>query len=172
MEVVKEIKLLGLIVTNNCRWDANTKHIVTKGNSRLWFLRRLKLLGASKDTLVDIYKLFCRSILEFGAPVWSGSLSKGNTQDIERVQKNAFRIIYGSSFESYDNCLDEREEDTLVIRREKLCLNFAESCLKDEKFSSWFTEGISTRSKTNFLVPEAKTGRYNKSDIPHLTSLT
>jgi hypothetical protein len=35
------------------------------------FLRRLKLLGGSEDTLLDIYKLFCRSVLEYGAPVWT-----------------------------------------------------------------------------------------------------
>ena len=70
LDVVNETKLLGLVVTSNCRWESNTKQVVAKGNARLWFLRRLKLLGASQDTLIDIYKLFCRSTLEFSAPVW------------------------------------------------------------------------------------------------------
>ena len=171
LEVVCETKLLGLIITNNCRWDANTKHIVTKGNSRLWFLRRLKTLGASRDTLVDIYKLFCRSILEYGAPVWSGSLSNGNTQDIERVQKNAYKIIFGTSFTNYTECLDEQEEETLEVRRDRLCTNFAESCLNNPKFSGLFQVGMCTRNKTSYMVPDAKTRRYNRSAIPHLTRL-
>ena len=94
LEVVKETKLLGLTISSSCNWDANTKEIVAKGNSRLWFLRRLKFLGASSDTLIDIYKLFCRSVLEYGAPVWSGNLKQCNTKDIERVQKNAYKIIF------------------------------------------------------------------------------
>ena len=71
------------------------------GNSRLWFLRRLKLLGASQETLLEIYKLFCHSVLEFGAPVWSGALSKKNVQDIERVQRN------GSTHSPYLDVLDD-----------------------------------------------------------------
>ena len=145
--------------------------MVTKGNARLWFLRRLKTLGASKDTLVDIYKLFCRSVLEYAAPVWSGSLSKGNAQDIERVQRNAYKIIFGKSFNDYNECLDEIEEDTLAFRRDKLCVNFAKSCLMDPKFSEWFPQGISTRSKTNYMVPEARTKRYDRSAIPHIAKL-
>ena len=168
---MNETKLLGLTITDNCRWDANTKHMVIKGNARLWFLRRLKSLGASKDTLVDIYKLFCRSVLEYGAPVWSGNLSKGNAQDIERVQRNAYRIIFGASFTDYDECLEDKEEETLAARRDKLCINFAKSCLKDPKFSEWFPKGICTRNKTNYLVPESKTKRYGRSAIPHITRL-
>ena len=68
---------------------------------------------------------------------------------------------------SYDEYLDEKEEDTLKIRREKLCLNFAESCIKDDKFCNWFTKGVCTRKKTIFMEPEAKTGRYRNSAIPH-----
>jgi hypothetical protein len=95
LDVVYETRLLGLTITSDCRWDSNTHDIVQKGNSRLWFLRRLKILGASRSTLLDIYKLFCRSVLGFGAPVWSGALSAKSNQEIERVQKNAMRIISG-----------------------------------------------------------------------------
>ena len=140
-----------------------------KGNSRLWFLRRLKLLGASENTLIDIYKLFCRSVLEYGAPVWTGGLSSTNSKNIERIQKNAYKIIYG--WKDYDDCLEEIEEDNLETRRENLCLKFAEACLKHDKFSNWFEEGISTRNKTNFVEPEAKTKRYKNSAIPYLTRL-
>ena len=121
--------LISLTVSSSCNWDANTKEIVAKGNSRLWFLRRLKFLGASSDTLIDIYKLFCRSVLEYGAPVWSGNLKKCNTKDIERVQKNAYKIIFGGTFTSYDDCRETNEEETLEVRRDKLFINFAEACL-------------------------------------------
>ena len=55
LDVVQQTKLLGLTVTADGRWDMNTKQMVLKANSRLWFLRRLKLLGVSKDTLIQIY---------------------------------------------------------------------------------------------------------------------
>jgi hypothetical protein len=171
LEVVTETKLLGLTITSDCRWEANSKAIVKKGNSRLWSLRRLKMLGASTETLIDIYKLFCRSVLEFGAPVWSGALSTKNKQDIERVQKNALKIIYGKYNTSYDNFLTEIEEDSLLSRRDHLCLTFAKKCLKNPKFKDWFTDGIETRSGSHFCEIEAKTKRFSNSSIPYLTRL-
>ena len=71
----------------------------------------------------------------------------------------------------YDDCLDELEEETLAVRRDKLCVNFAKSCFKDPKFSEWFPQGISTRSRTNYLVPDARTKRYGRSAIPHIARL-
>ena len=158
-------------MTDNCKWDENTKDIVSKGNGRLWFLRRLKTLGASIETLMDIYKLFCRSVVEYCAPVWSGALTTRNKQDIERVQKNALRIIFGSTFTNYEDCLLKVGEDTLEVRREHLCLNFAESCLKNEKFSSWFPESIRTRNTCHFFEKESRTKRYRNSALPYLTRL-
>ena len=172
IDVVYESKLLGLTITSDCRWDANTKNFVKKGNSRLWFIRRLKLLGACEGTLLDIYKLFCRSVLEFGAPVWSGALSAKSSHDIERVQRNAMRIISSSMNTSYDDFLDQIEEQTLSSRRETLCLSFAQKCLKTEKFSTWFTKGMETRSGAcYFTETEAKTKRLHNSAIPYLTRL-
>ena len=93
LEIVQNSKLLGLTVTSNGRWDLNAKNTVLKANSRLWFLRRLKLLGASRDTFLVIYKLFGRSILEYCAPVWTGNLTKANIQSIERVKKKCYENI-------------------------------------------------------------------------------
>ena len=69
IDVVQEMKLLGVTITSNAKWDSNTKELIKKGNKRLWFLRRLKLLNANKTTLTNIYKLFCRSALEYCAPI-------------------------------------------------------------------------------------------------------
>ena len=49
------MKLLGVIITNDLKWDENTDFITKKAFSRLWLLRRLKKLGASNEALIDIY---------------------------------------------------------------------------------------------------------------------
>ena len=72
LEVVYSTKLLGVMCSSDCKWSQNTTYIVKKATSKLWFLRRLKTLGASIESLVDIYKLFVRSNLEFAAPLWTG----------------------------------------------------------------------------------------------------
>ena len=167
IDVVHETQLLGLTLTSDCRWDANTRNIVLKGNSGLWFLRRLKVLGASKDTLMDIYKLFCRSVLEYAAPVWSGSVTKGNQQDIERVQRNALSIICGNYGKPYKIMLEELEEDSLTIRRDRISLKFAKKCLKTEKFKFLFPDGICTRNGKYYSQSESK-----KKVLPTLPYLT
>ena len=171
LEVVYETKLLGLVISSDCRWEKNTKNVVQRGQGRLWFLRRLKLLGASSNTLVDIYKLFCRSVLEYCAPVWAGSLTKKNSQNIERVQKNALKIIFGSHYTSYDDLLTDIEESSLAESRYELSLSFAKKCLKSEKFCSWFPSGVGTRGGCHFFEPETKTNRLRNSAIPYMTRL-
>ena len=101
LDVVHISKLLVLSVTSDGRRDLDTKSTVLKGNSRLWFLRHLKLLG---DTLVLIYKVFCRSVLEYCT---NGNLSKGNIQSIERVQKGVFNIIIGTNYTDYKKVLEK-----------------------------------------------------------------
>ena len=126
---------------------------------------------ASRSTLIDIYKLFCRSVLEYCAPVWAGSISKKNTQDIERIQKNAFYIIFGPSHTSYEDLMIEIEESSLKERRDNLSLKFAQKCLKNNKFCTWFPPGVSTRGGSHFFETEVKTKRLRNSAIPYMTRL-
>ena len=88
LEVEYQIKLLGVLWTSNCEWEENTKYLVKKANSRLYFMRRLKNLGATQKTLKEVYILFVRSILEFCAPLWAGNLSKSSSKAFTRVEKN------------------------------------------------------------------------------------
>ena len=53
-------------------------------------------MGASRETLLDVYNKQIRSILEYAAVVWNAGLKKENITKIERVQKSAFAIILGS----------------------------------------------------------------------------
>ena len=105
LEVVEEMRLLGLILRSDLTWHANTDNMVTKANKRLWMLRRLHALGAETDDMVDIYSTQIRSVLELAVPAWHGSISQGERLEIERVQKSAFYIILGDSFLSYRNAL-------------------------------------------------------------------
>ena len=95
LEVVDEMKLLGVKITTDLKWNSNTKYITSKAYSRLWMIRRLKLLGASYYELVYCYTKQARSILEYCAVVWHARLSQINSADIERVQKAACSIILG-----------------------------------------------------------------------------
>ena len=96
IEIVKEAKLLGTYITDDLKWDKNTSEIVKKG------FRRMQILNKSAKFTSNIYDLKkIRSILEQSAVVWHSRLTKKNTNDLERVQKVAVRIILGKNYKNY-----------------------------------------------------------------------
>ena len=54
IEVVEKLKLLGVQITNDLKWNANTIFIIKKPYSKLWMPRRLKLNGANTNEIKDI----------------------------------------------------------------------------------------------------------------------
>jgi hypothetical protein len=64
LDVVHEMRLLGVIVRSDMTWKSNTEHMVLKTYTKLWIMRRLKKLGANEEELKDIYIKQVRSVLE------------------------------------------------------------------------------------------------------------
>ena len=175
IELVEEMKLLGVMVTSDLRWHSNTNYITKKGYSRLWMVRRLKLIGASTAELLDVYCKQIRSVLEYAAVVWHPGLTVNNTADIERVQKACLAIILGKSYTSYPDALKTTGLEMLSSRRKTLCLHFARNAKKNPKYDTWFVEDekvINTRKiKKNLKDTQSRTTRFRKSAIPFMTHL-
>ena len=89
LEVTEEMKLLGVKITDDMKWNSNTKYITQKSYARL------KVFGANQNELLDVYCKQVRRILEFGAVVWHPGLTQINISDIERVQKTTLAIFLG-----------------------------------------------------------------------------
>ena len=175
IEVVEEMKLLDIIINNNLSWKSNTDNLTKKGWARMWWLRRLKSLGASDSQLMTVYIQQIRSVMEMACPVWHPGLTVHEARSIERIQKTALAIIRGQSHSTYRDALAHFELDSLKQRRENLCLNFAKKAFKSDKFNSWFCyndKEIQTRSiKMPLKKVKCRTKRYEKSPIPYLTKL-
>ena len=58
IEVVKNIKLLGTIVSDDLSWDLNTKNLVKRANARMELLRRVASFGAPAEDLKIIYIIY------------------------------------------------------------------------------------------------------------------
>ena len=59
LENVNEIKLLGTIITDNLKWDANTRYIVKRAYARMELLRKVATFSRSIRDKLDIYKNIC-----------------------------------------------------------------------------------------------------------------
>ena len=162
-------------MTSNLSWSSNTDYIVERCNKKIWTLRRLKQLGASKQDLLDVYCKQIRILTEFAAPVWNSSLTGSDIVKLERIQKIAFHIILGDEYCSYTSALKILGMEKLSQRRKHLCLKFAKRALRSEKFSKWFKPSVPnmrTRTeKPKFCNVVSRTARFEKSPISYLTKL-
>ena len=70
--------------------------------------------------------------------IWHNSLTQENIENLERVQKNAFRIILGKKYKDYEESLKHLNLDKLSIRRKKLSLKFALNCTENSKTKKLF----------------------------------
>ena len=70
LDVVQEMRLLGVIVRSDMSSTSNTDHMVLKAYKKLWVMRRLQKMGTSGDELTDIYVKQVRSVLELAVPAW------------------------------------------------------------------------------------------------------
>ena len=71
IEQVRETQLLGVIISDDLTWHANTKLITKKANQRMIILIKLFEFKIADNDMLQIYKLFIRSVLETSCVVWA-----------------------------------------------------------------------------------------------------
>ena len=87
IDTVKEFTLLGTILTNDLKWNKNTKHLVRRAYARMELLLKMSEFTKSKQDKLHIYKTYIRSVLEQSCVVWILNITKHNERELERVQK-------------------------------------------------------------------------------------
>jgi hypothetical protein len=88
---------------------------------RLFLLKILKKYGADKIDMKRFYISAIRPILEYGAQVWHGGLTKAQSRGIEKVQRRALRIIY--SEKDSEKLLLEAGVHTFEQRCNTMCID-------------------------------------------------
>ena len=172
LNVVEVTKLLGVMISSDLKWKENVQYIVSRCMKRLWMLRRIRELGGSSDDLLTVYKLQIRCLAELACPVWNGPLTINDSLRLERIQKNAARIILGQKYLIYENALAILKIPKLSDRRTDLCLKFALKASKNNKYSAWFQETIKkTKTSQKYKLPYIRTTAYQKSPLIYLAKL-
>ena len=125
LKVISETKLLGVVLTSDLKWFANTDYICKAAYKRMWTLRRMKNINIDPLLILDAYEKEIRSVLELAVPAWHSGLTVSQSEDIERVQKVAVYIILsdfetGTSQFSYNMALVNLNIEHLSTRRETM----------------------------------------------------
>ena len=175
IEVVDQMKILGTIVTNKLSWQENCSYLIQRVNKRMLLLKKALSFGATREEMVHLWIIYCRSVLEQSAIVWSSSLNEDSKADLERTQKVFAKMVLKNKYKDYESALLELNLEKLEKRRSDLELTFAKKCIKNGKLSNLFQENekksVETRQNEKFKVNHANTQRMQKSAVIHMQNL-
>ena len=74
----KAVKFLGVYIDHHLVFSTNTDKVNSKANSRIYFLRQLKILGMDSNGLCTFYSSNIRTLLSYASPAWYSLLSQGD----------------------------------------------------------------------------------------------
>ena len=172
LEVIYQLKLVGLVITSELTWSAHVDYTVNRVNKVLWQLTRFKQLGAAQDKLITFYKLKIRSILMFGAVCFHSSLTIQQSQQLELQQRRSLAIILGSQYGSYEHARSLVNLPKLDKLRQEACLNWAIKASTNPKHSHLFPlsySNVDTRNRKKYAEYFCRSAKYYNSAVPSMT---
>ena len=92
LENVESIKYLGVIITNDLKWNTHISNVCTKANRTLGFLRR-NSYSCSPDVKEAAYKGLVLPVSEYGSSVWDPH-TLGLQVELAKVQNRAQRLCF------------------------------------------------------------------------------
>ena len=118
IELVATAKILDLNVSSDLKWNSHIDYLIKKAQKRLYSLSQLKRSGLGTRGLVQFLCTCIPPITEYTCSVFRDSLPVYLSNELERVQKRAMRIIF--PFCSYNESLVESNVIKLSDRRQGL----------------------------------------------------
>ena len=170
IERVQSAKILLVTLRDDLLWTDHVNIITPKASERLYLLPQLKRARIGISDLVHIYCSCNRSTLDYDCQLFHSSIPKSLSEEIERIQKKAMRIIFPGI--SYSSALAESGLLSLYERREFLSNKLFNVIVISSKHklksllppkSSCYTEHLRTRR--TFKLPEIHTNRFRNSKL-------
>ena len=153
----------------------------------MWVLRRLKSLGCPEKELLEVLQQQIVSICEQGVAWWGPSISKSESNMLERCLKTGLHVIYQNEYISFNQSLRRSKLKSLKFRRLELITSFSKKAIKNEKHKNWFCQlngqplpAPPPRPVTRQPPPPpppplkpvtCRTQRYSRSSLPFITKL-
>ena len=127
------VKLLGLNISSDLRWNCHVAEISKKVASRLYFLKQLKRANIPAKDLLIFYLTCIRLVTEYACPVFHNALPAYLSAELEQLQKRVMRIIF--PFVPYSDALHQANLETLSRRRQSITtkLFYSITCNSDHK---------------------------------------
>jgi len=103
LENVTEEKDLGVIVSDDLKWEKQCSQTVAKANKVLGLIKR-NFTDRSKETIIPLYKSLVRLHLEYCCPILNPHYIK-DIKLVEGVQRRATKLVWGMENLHYEERL-------------------------------------------------------------------
>ena len=148
------------------KWNVHISETVRKVSSRLYCLRQLKRAKIATKELITFYKTCIGPVSEYACQVNHNSLPKYLSDDLERLQKRALRIILPEK--TYAAALESTGLEMMRDRRQTLTERLFSDIVsnKDHVLHSLLPKvncARPSRSNRCFNVPICKTHRFKNT---------
>ena len=118
---------------------------IRKVRRRYWVLRHLKRHGLDEQELVRVYTSILRATVEFCSVVYGSVLTGEQSEDLERLQAQSLKIIFGFN-RSASEVRELAGVETLEERRRAALGRFAKKALEG-KHQHWFPVNSGRKSR-------------------------
>ncbi|XP_035812432.2 uncharacterized protein LOC118471519 [Amphiprion ocellaris] len=156
VEMVSTYRYLGLQLDNKLSWSANMDSVYKKGQSRLYFLRRLASFRVCSKLLYMFYQSIVSSVLFYAVVCWGGSAKRKDIQRLNRLVRKACSVV-GLSLDSVEKVLEQRTLSKIraILSNESHPLNSVFSHQRSTMSSRLLSLRCSTERLKNSFVPGA-----------------
>ena len=158
VECVTTYKLLGIIISNDLKWNEHIHYISKKASKRLYSLRILKKVGVNREGILKVYLTKIRPILEYGVHVWQ-DIPEFLSNKLESIQKRALHIIYPCH--SYLDALNITNLSSLKERRTQLCRKYIQKMSQNDHPINFLKPRTATSGHSYNLRP----GGNNRNNV-------
>ena len=171
------LKILGFNFSKDPNANFHVSGVINKFYTKLWSLRFLKKSGMCTNDLIMIYKTVIRPSVEYSSIIYHSLIPEYMANQLEKVQKQALKIIYGWGVD-YEALVEDGTIESLKSRREAAMLKFALKVEASPRFGpSWFKEQPSTdrsvrhSTRNRYMENRYRTERDKNNPISVLTRL-
>ena len=165
---VESLRLVGFTFGKTPSASGHVDALVERYKQKKWMLYHLRDAGFKGGNLFRLYACYVRSIFEYCSPVYHSLLTRGQEEQLERLQRHAIRVCHG-----YEVPVEEHMEtwgiSTLKDRRSRRMDKFIRKAAANPRFSSWFPprDGVARelRNRRGIQEPQAFTCRRFNSPL-------
>ena len=98
VEIVEQFKLLGVVILNNLKWQAEVDYITSKDSQRLCLPWMPKRAGVMPADIVTIYNSLVDTVLRYAFQVRHTRLTVQPSDQLEVIQWRALRIAHPDNY--------------------------------------------------------------------------